>query len=137
MGSSDREEIDEPRSGLSLVGVEGYFARESYRIERGQAFVVGRSRGCGISLQRTAKFANGERARAVEDPNFRKVSREHFRISFLHPYLVEIENLSGNGTFIDGERVDRVLLSDFRSRSYEIAFGGREKLRLEWESDGS
>jgi hypothetical protein len=45
------------------------------------------------------------------------------RITYLAPDVVEILNLSPNGTLVDGHRVDRILLDDVRRTRHEIRLG--------------
>jgi hypothetical protein len=124
-----------PTSALILHGVRGYLAGQTYRIRHGENLTVGRSRSCHVSLQRSDRFAGAEAA----GDSFRKTSRRHLRIAFPHPDLVEIEDLSRNGTIVDGARVDKVIvfLSDLRGRAIEIEFGENEKLRLAIEEPGA
>ncbi len=124
------------KSFLRLIGVTGYFSQVNVCLARGKSLVVGRSRRCSVSLQETPAYTNGDAAKIRKEAEFRKVSREHFKISFLHPYIVEIENLSQNGTYLDGKKVDRILLSDFRTKPHDISFGDGQEMRLEWESSG-
>ncbi|NQT88015.1 FHA domain-containing protein, partial [bacterium] len=46
----------------------------------------------------------------------------------------EVEDLSSNGTFVDGRRISRTVITDLRERSYELLLGTRERFRLEWRS---
>ena len=121
--------------GLVLVGMAGYVDGEEYSLDVGSTVVVGRSRSCDISLQRCKRWLaldDGERDAAQD---FKTVSRKHARISCYDPESVEVEDLSSNGTFVDGERVDRVVLSDLRETGHELLLGTRETFRLEWRSE--
>jgi hypothetical protein len=104
------------------AAVEG----ETVRIELGQQATAGRSRRCTWSLKRTLPYLDdrdGARARIREGLAFTSVSRCHCKISFLAPDLVEVENLATNGTLVDGRKVDRVQLSDARTRPHTIQLG--------------
>ena len=119
-----------PGRFLLLRGVQGYLRDQAFRLRHGESVVVGRSRKCAVSLQRSDAFAGAAEA----GPSFRKTSRRHFRLSFPHPDLVEIENLSLNGTFVDGRKIDKLIISDLSKRAFEIAFGDGEKLVLTLEA---
>lgn len=122
--------------GPILVGLEGFVQGEEYPLWRGATVVIGRSRSCDISLRRCkAWLALGSEERD-EQKDFKTVSRKHVRVSYLDTDSVEIEDLSSNGTFVDGQRIDRIVVSDLRERSRELLLGSREKLRLEWRSEG-
>lgn len=103
---------------------------ERIKLSLGEAIVCGRSRHCDWSAKRTPLFlGNGDddakerRDRLRQSVAWRSMSRRHVRISYLAPDLVDVENLSGNGTWLDGKRVDRVVLTDCRRRSHTIKMG--------------
>ena len=104
-------------------------------MRRGESLVIGRSRSCHVSLQRSSLFDGPESS----GDSFRKTSRRHFRVAFPHPDLVEIEDLSRNGTVVDGSRVDKVIvyLADLKGRAITIEFGEDEKLELSLADDGA
>ena len=54
---------------------------------------------------------------------WRSTSRRHCRITYIAPDMVDIENLSSNGTLVDGHQVDRIVLTDCRERGHEITLG--------------
>ena len=122
--------------GPVLVGMEGFVQGEEYPLWRGATVVIGRSRGCDISLRRCRSWLALGAEERDDQRDFKAVSRKHVRIS--HPELgrVEIEDLSSNGTFLDGVRIDRIVITDLRERSHELILGTAEKLRLEWRHDG-
>ncbi len=117
---------------LILRGVKGYLAGQTFRVRHGESITVGRSRGCHVSLQRSDCFTGAAEAGI----SFKKTSRKHVRIAFPHPDLVEIENLSRNGTLVDGARIDKLIVSDLAGRTVELEFGEGEKLVLSVEEDG-
>jgi pSer/pThr/pTyr-binding forkhead associated (FHA) protein len=99
---------------------------ETVRVTLGEAVTVGRSRRCTWSLKRTVPYLenrDGARERQEESLAFRSVSRRHCRITFLAPDLVEVENLSSNGTLVDGRAVDRLMLVDCRTRAHTLQLG--------------
>lgn len=113
---------------LVLRGVAGIVNRHEAVLPPGGELIVGRSRSCGFSLRRCLP---GEDM-SLADREFLRVSRHHFRVAWSGPGLVEVEDLSRNGTFVDGRRVDRVQLRDLETKPAEIHMGGRDRFLLEW-----
>lgn len=114
------------RHYMRLAGREGICAGERLKVSLGETVYVGRSRSCHLSLKKTPAFLrdrDGERARIRSSRAYRCTSRRHVRISYVAADVVEVENLSPNGTFLDGHRVDRVLLHDVRRAVHEIRLG--------------
>lgn len=123
--TSDGPQFDD-RHYLRLAGRDGLTRGESLKISLGESVVVGRSRTCDLSLKKTPQYLRddgGARARIQASLPFRATSRRHVRITYLAPDVVEVENLSPNGTLVDGHRVDRRLLSDVRRTAHEIRLG--------------
>lgn len=121
------------KAWLSLEGMEGMLAGQKFGIEMGRSVVVGRSRKCEISTRRSRRFKEASEAqqrRILKTPSFLKVSRRHVRISHLAPGRVEVWDLSKNGTFIDGRRVDRVMLEGLDASGVELRLASTERLRL-------
>ncbi|MFW6161136.1 MAG: FHA domain-containing protein [Planctomycetota bacterium] len=117
------------------MGAAGFVKGEEYPLPLGATVVIGRSRSCDISLQRCKTWLETDEQTRSTDQDFKTVSRKHARISCYDPENVEVEDLSSNGTFVDGERVDRIVLSDLRERSHELLLGTREAFRLEWRPE--
>lgn len=122
--------------GPVLVGIDGFVQGEEYPLWRGATVVIGRSRGCDISLRRCKAWLALPADKRSEQADFRMVSRRHVRINYSDDDNIEIEDLSSNGTFLDGLKVTRVVVHNLRERSYELRLGTREKLRLEWRPQG-
>lgn len=122
--------------GPVLTGVEGFIRGEEYPLWRGATVVVGRSRSCDISLRRCKAWLALEAGQRDEQRDFKTVSRKHMRVSYTDDDNIEIEDLSSNGTFLDGQRVSRVVIHNLSERSHDILLGSREKLRLEWKTQG-
>lgn len=122
--------------GPVLVGTQGFVQGEEYPLWRGATVVVGRSRSCDISLRRCKAWLALEPDKRNEQVDFKTVSRKHVRISYSDEDNIEIEDLSSNGTFLDGQKVRRVVIHNLRERSHDLLLGTREKLRLEWRSRG-
>ena len=120
---------------ILLRGIHGFLEGEHMVLGLGQSVVVGRSRGAELSLKRAKKFTvRADRIQLAKTERFMSVSRRHVRIHFLHPDLVEVEDLSTNGTLVDGRRIDRIGLTDIRTTSHEIRLGSIEKLSVEWHN---
>ena len=114
------------RKYLQLRGTGDLGEGETLKLSMGETIVVGRSRHCDWSLKRTPAYltSTGKRRKAIKESlAFRSVSRQHVRISFLAPDMVDIENLSSNGTLVDGDRVDRLVLKDCEVQSHTIQLG--------------
>lgn len=123
--TTDGPQYDD-RHYLRLAGRDGLTRGESLKVSLGETVVVGRSRACDLSLKKTPRYLcddDGERARIQASLPFRATSRRHVRITYLAPDLVEVQNLSPNGTIVDGHLVDRVLLTDVRRTPHEIRLG--------------
>jgi pSer/pThr/pTyr-binding forkhead associated (FHA) protein len=99
---------------------------ETLRLTLGERVTCGRSRRCHWSLKRTVPYLEdkeGARNKLESTLGFRSVSRRHCRISYLTPDIVEVENLSSNGTLVDGRPVDRLMLTDCRTKSHLLQLG--------------
>ena len=121
--------------GPVLIGIEGYVEGEEFPLQYGETAILGRSRSCDISLRKCKKWLDLGQDRRDIEKDFNTVSRKHARISFYNVGSIEIEDLSSNGTFVDGKRVDRIVITDIRERSHEVQLGTRERFRLEWRPD--
>ena len=65
--------------------------------------VVGRSRSADLSVRRATKFLERmDRNDLSRSEAWRTVSRQHARIAFYRTDHIVIEDLSANGTFVDG-----------------------------------
>ncbi len=122
------------RPQILLKGTNGFLRGEEVVLDVGQSVVIGRSRSAEISLKRAKRFvARKDRAQLAKTERFLSVSRRHVRIHFLHPDLVEVEDLSKNGTLVDGRRIDRIGLTDLRERAHQIRLGSMEEITVQWE----
>ncbi len=122
--------------GPVLVGIQGFVQGEEFPLWRGATVVVGRSRGCDISLRRCKAWLALAPEKRSEQGDFKSVSRKHVRISFHSEDNIEIEDISSNGTFLDGQRITRVVLHNLAERSHELLLGTHEKFRIEWRPQG-
>jgi len=118
---------------VRLRGVKGFLEGEERLLKRGDEIVVGRSRSADLSLRMSTKFLERmDRNDLSRSEAWRTVSRKHARIAFYRPDHIVIEDLSANGTFVDGARVEgRLRLSDLADRPRLIALGAVERLRIE------
>ncbi|MHC4339456.1 MAG: FHA domain-containing protein [Planctomycetota bacterium] len=122
---------------LIVSGIQGFLKGEMRELEVGDAIVVGRSRSADLSLRRAKKFAERkDAAKILKSEAFLSVSRQHTRIHFLHPGLVEVKDLSSNGTYVDGKRATCVAITDFEQKTHIVALGTRERLRLKMRTPG-
>ena len=118
--------------GPILVGTKGVVEGETFELEYGCPIVIGRSRECDFSLWSCKRWAEMEESKAPLEEESKTVSRKHLKITFRDANNIEIEDLSSNGTFVDGERIDRLVITDVKKKSHEIMLGAGEAFRLEW-----
>ena len=84
-----------------------------------------------ISLRPAAKELEA-RGKDTEK-HFRTVSRKHVRVAYISPDRVEIEDLSANGTFLDGKRVEgSTLITNIMEKPHELKLGTTETFCLDW-----
>ena len=114
------------RPYLTLTGLGDLAAGQQLRVTLGESISVGRSRHCDWSLRLTPRFLKSRSASRVaikEDLAYSSVSREHATIAYLAPDRVEVRNLSGNGTLVDGRLVDEIVLTDCQTKTHRIQLG--------------
>lgn len=115
-----------PEHWIVLRGVGELAEGQQLKLAVGETIVVGRSRHCDWSLRRTPSFLKSDRdARKAlrADTLYSSVSRKHVRLSYLAPDMLEIENLSGNGTLVDDRPIDKLVLTDIRTQAHRIQLG--------------
>ncbi|MEK7866991.1 MAG: FHA domain-containing protein [Planctomycetota bacterium] len=117
---------------LILRGVEGLVEGEVFPLSYGQTVILGRSRNCDISLKKSRKYQTLTEEQKKNDTDFLSVSRRHTKISFYNSQSIEIEDMSANGTYVNGEKVSKKVIGDIKEKSYELRLGTREKFKLEW-----
>jgi pSer/pThr/pTyr-binding forkhead associated (FHA) protein len=111
---------------LALRGVGRSGEGEMLRLHVGESVVCGRSRHCDWSLKRTPHYltiSQEDRAVLRGTLGWRSTSRRHCRITYVAPDMVDVENLSQNGTLVDGRSVDRVLLTDCQHATHRVQLG--------------
>ena len=118
--------------GLVLVGVAGIMEGELFALEYGKSVTIGRSRSCGISLRNAKRWDELEQAGRIPEETTKTVSRKHLKITFHNAASIELEDLSSNGTYLDGARIDRIVVTDVKDTSHEVKLGGGDVFRLEW-----
>ncbi len=128
-------------AALTLRGTSTLSADQCITIRPGESVICGRSRHCEWSLKKSSAYLDldrAARAKLRKQPEFASVSRKHLKITFLARDMVELENLSPNGTFVNGHRIDRVVLYDCFERTYSIQLGKRNvTLCLEPKSEAT
>ncbi|NUN51131.1 MAG: FHA domain-containing protein [Candidatus Brocadiae bacterium] len=119
---------------ILLKGVTGIVKDETFPIQGGQDVLLGRSRSCEISLKSCRAYSAMEPEERDRDEGLLTVSRKHLRIRFLKDDGVELEDLSSNGTFLDGKRVEKIVISDLPKKTYELRLGRRETFTMEFSA---
>jgi len=118
--------------GPVLIGIRGVVQGELFPLAYGKAAVLGRSRSCDFSIRNCKRWVEKEDAGQPTPETARTVSRKHVKVTYHNAGSIEIEDLSSNGTFVDGKRIDRVILTDLKETPHQIQLGGGEVFRLEW-----
>jgi pSer/pThr/pTyr-binding forkhead associated (FHA) protein len=116
---------------LSLRGFGELADGQHLKLGIGESMIIGRSRHCDWSLRRAPAYLTSDpasRGAIKQDLAFNSVSRQHVRITYSAPDRVEVRNLSGNGTLVDGVLVEGtglgcVVLTDVRFKSHRIQLG--------------
>ena len=118
---------------VRVRGVKGFLEGEERLLKRGDEVVVGRSRKADLSVRMSTKYLERmDRGDVSRSEAWRTVSRQHARITFYRDDLIVIEDLSANGRFVDGERVDGKLnVEDLADNPRVITLGAVERLRIE------
>ncbi len=114
----------------TLKGIEGHVKGEEVKLEYGRTIVVGRSRSCDFSLRRIKAWQEKGAEEREKDRSFKTVSGRHFEITMYNLGSIEIVNLSPNGTYVDGKRIDKMIVEDVSENSHEIKIGLGEKFEL-------
>ena len=120
-------------NGLVLVvrGLAGFLIGEEKRVLVGESLVIGRSRRAGLSTRRAKKLkARPDWEKVIGTAAFLTVSRRHTRIDHVSPGVVEITDLSSNGTYLDGKQIARETVSDLAARTHLLGVGAQERFEL-------
>ena len=118
--------------GLYLTGVKGFTQGEEYPIEYGRTVTVGRSRDCDISLRNCKRWKELPKEERAKHREFLAISRTHCRIAYQDDKWIEIQDTSANGTFIDGKKIARLVISDIKQKSHDVRLGPVETMKLVW-----
>ncbi len=115
-----------------ITGLTGLFRGAQATIRLGQSLVVGRSRMCDLSVARSEECVRLSKAALESHKSYRKISRQHFRICLTGKDRIEVEDLSTNGTVVNGFRIDRIVIDDFASgnNKLSIQFGHGELIEV-------
>lgn len=100
----------------SVAGRAGLFKGEQVTLRLGQIVVIGRSRSCAMSLAKAPECLRIGKEAMERHKSYRKISRKHIRICLVNPDILEIDDLSTNGTVVDGHRIDRRVITGFANR---------------------
>lgn len=112
-----------------LIGTAGIVQGESFMLSPGVAVVIGRSRSCDISLRRTAGYMKAVPETRDTDHDFNTVSRRHARVEFTSG-KVRIEDLSTNGTFVNGDHLSGSIEIDLENGVCALRLGTRESFDI-------
>lgn len=118
---------------ILLRGLNGLISGEKFVLEQGKVCVVGRSRECDFSTRRSLKYLVLTSEERRKEEHFNTVSRKHCSITYHSDNTIEIEDFSRHGTFVNGKRIHRVLLSDFQRKPYQVKVGTQEEFVLEYQ----
>ncbi len=120
---------------LLLRGIGGLCEGEVFTVGYGETIIIGRSGSCDVSLKKCEKYLLLDPEQKDSEKHFQTVSRKQVRLSFYNATSIEIEDLgSSNGTFLDGQQIDRVIINDIKECTHELLLGTREKFLMEWSS---
>lgn len=128
--------MSEPTGYLLLRGTKGIMQGEKFRLDCGKICIVGRSREADFSLRRSMNYLILTQEERQKEEHFNTVSRKHCSIAYHSNNSLEIEDFSRHGTFVDGKRIHRVILSDFQRKTYEITVGTQETFLMEYQEEG-
>lgn len=124
---------------LKLVGTDGLCKSAEFFIKQGDSAFVGRSQSCQISLGKLARFKElDEEKDKVALTKFRTVDGQHLKIYFKSPDHIMLEDMSDNGTFLDGEKVQgQVIISSLQKKPATLLLGLEERFRMELLQEAS
>jgi|GEM_PF-1391784 len=121
------------QGNVKLIGIGGVVKGAKFSVRQGESVVIGRSRECDVCLRELPAVAElAERGEDAER-HFHTVSRKHAKITYHEYGRVEIEDLSSNGTFVDGQRVEiSIELEDLERHPHELRLGTSVVFQLDW-----
>lgn len=90
-------------------------------LRSGVPLAVGRSRSCDLSFRRAAGFRRRpDREDLLRSREFNRLSRVHCELTLLADGRVEVLDLSHNGTWVDGDRVQGTKIVDLRHGAVHV-----------------
>jgi pSer/pThr/pTyr-binding forkhead associated (FHA) protein len=111
--ATGRRVLVEGRGGL----VEGV----KVALRQGVPLAVGRSRSCDLSFRRAAGFRRRpDREQLLRSREFNRLSRVHCELTLMADGRVEVLDLSHNGTWVDGDRVQGTKIVDLRHGAVHV-----------------
>jgi len=117
---------------LVVRGTKGFLSGAVHVLQVGESMTIGRSRSADLSMRNAERlYARDDWRILMNSEPFLSVSRHHVRIHFLHRDLVEIKDMSSNGTILDGRRIDCVAVTDLDEQPHTLRVGAREMFLLE------
>lgn len=111
---------------LVIRGRGGLLDGEFVKLPLGATITLGRSRRCGFSLKKSARYllSSGAERKAIRASlSYRAVSRHHCSVTFVADGVVEIENHSPNGSFVDDVAVKRARFDDVTHTAHRVRLG--------------
>lgn len=123
-------------NGVVLVvrGTRGFLGGEEQRVKVGETLVIGRSRRADLSTRRAKKLkARPDWEKVIGTAAFLTVSRRHTRIEHVSPGVIEITDLSSNGTILDGRPIARETVADLAEKTHVLRIGAQERFELSLE----
>lgn len=122
---------------LVVRGTKGFLSGAVHMLRVGESMTIGRSRSADLSMRKAERLYEQDDWRILMNSEpFLSVSRHHVRIHFLHRDLVEVKDMSSNGTMLDGRRIDCVAITDLDEQPHTLRLGARESFRLEIVPEG-
>lgn len=122
-----------PKGNVKLIGIAGLVKGEEFSIAQGTSATVGRSRDCTICLREVPRARDLKEGDELLEKHFNTVSRVHMRVTYHAPDNVEIEDMSSNGLFLDGKRINgKVVLKDLPEHRHELKLGTHETFCIDW-----
>lgn len=101
--------------GTLLIGLRAELAP-------GDRVVFGRSRRCALSLRKAPAFlASKDQVALIRSDEFNRVSREHLEIVHESGGRIVVRDLSRNGTWVRGVRIDDQIVVQTGARPVEVA----------------
>lgn len=111
---SGRRNYDD-RVAIRVRGTSGNLEGAEVLVLLGETVTIGRSRRCNLHPPGLG---------AADREAYRRLSRLHCRVTLSNPRHVVVEDLSSNGTRVDGHHVDRTVIENLEERTVVLEMGG-------------